>query len=155
GTGALQLELGERALVEQRHRFARRLGLLRRMRPPGLRAPAVALVGLGAEPERPLPAGADAEAGAGRRQAVVQGGAAHAARRRVLTVGPVHGVVQAQRLHGAVAQEARIGLEGLRAANVDVVEVERRFAFRDPLRHYLADARRRRDADGVEAGGDV
>ena len=87
-------------------------------------------------------------------QPVVERRAAHAAGGGVLPVGPVHGVEQAQRLGGAVAQVGAVALERVQPAHVDVGEVDRHAAVADPFRQHLAGAARALDADRVEAGGD-
>ena len=124
---------------------------------PVLAAPAIAIDGLLARrrvPVRALPAHDLAEAGAARGEPVVQHALPHVARGRRLLEGPVHGVQPADHLHGARAQERGIGLKRRHAADVHVPEVHRRLAAHDPLRHRLAGARPRGDADRVEARGD-
>jgi len=157
GVGALDQELGEGRHVEQADRLAHRLVL-----GGGVGEPVLALVAVGVcrldalrgEPIGPLPARRLAEAGAARRQALVQRRGAHAAPGRRLVVGPVHGIELAEGFRRPLAQVARVVLERHHAADVDVGHVHRRVAPDDPLGDHLAGAAGRLDADRVEAGGD-
>src|SRR5579872_6477902 len=115
------------------------------MREPVL--PPVAVLVARCAPRRAEPVGAlvarhFAEAGARGPQALVERGAAHAARALRLAERPVHGVEETQGLDGTVAQIAAVPLEGRTAADVDVPEVERRVAVDDPVRQHLAGAAR-------------
>src|SRR5207248_1520610 len=88
-----------------------------------LAAVAVGVARLGARGRKPvgaLVARYLAEARAGGREPVVDDGLAHPARRLGLTVRPVHGVQEAERLHRTLAQVAGVALKRRAAADVDV-----------------------------------
>ena len=85
---------------------------------------------------------------------LVQRRAADAARRCHLPVREMVGVEQAERLGDALLQVAPVLLERLRAADVDLPQVEWRFAVVDPLRQRHAGAAGGNDADGVVARRD-
>ena len=158
GLGPLQTKLAERGLVEEPHGLPHRLVLGRSARKPVLAPVAVAVDRFHARrrvPVRALPAHHHAEAGAAVGEPVVEHALAHAAGCDRLKIRPVDGVERADHLHRAVAQVARVRLEGRHAADVDIPEIHRRLAAHDPLRHCAAGACPRRDADGVEAGRDV
>src|SRR5207244_4222089 len=71
-----------------------------------------------------------------------------------LLARPAHRVVQAERFAGASCERLAVRGERREAADVDVPQVTRRFAFDDPFGDQPAGAARVRDAGRVEAGGD-
>src|SRR5437762_2882605 len=65
---------------------------------------------------------------------------------------PPHCVMQPQRLDGAVGKMAAIRMEGREAADVDIEDIERRFAVDDPFRDQPAGATCVRNAGRIETG---
>ena len=79
-------------------------------------------------------------AGTEAGQAVVERRVAYAAGRLDLAERPVHGVQQAESLHGTIVEVAPVGLEGLHASDVDVPQVHRWPTVDHPLGQHLAGA---------------
>ena len=107
----------------------------------GIVEPVLALPGIpvlrchafGCEPVGAFPAGGRTEAGTACLQLLMNGRAAHAARRDRLQIGKVVGIQQAQGLADTFLQVEPVLLERLHAADIDLPQVERRFAVVDPL----------------------
>ena len=126
GVAALDADLAEGREVEEADAGAHGLVLLGDMVEPGLPPPAVAPLrrlaagarGLGQEPGGALPAGRLGEAGAARREPLVQRRGAHAARAHRAAIGELVGVVQAEGLADAVGEVGAVALERLAAADV-------------------------------------
>ena len=162
GIGALDADLAERRHVEQGDAGAHGGVLGGGVVEPVLALPAVAVFGLlalgagalGQIPERALPAGGLAEAGAARFQPLVERRVAHAARGLVVAIGEVVGVEQAERLGDAIDKVGLVALEREHAADVDAHQVHGGLAGMHPFGQRLAGAAGGLDADGVEAGGD-
>ena len=156
--GAGHHDLAEAALVDQPDALAHRPMLVRRILEPVLAPPGILVPGLDPfrrVPVGTLPAGGLPEAGPARREPVVEGRPADAARRRELPEGPAHVVEEAQPLDDALLEIAGVPLERLHPARVDLPQVHARMAVDDPLGEHLAGAARRPDADRVEPAREV
>ena len=131
--------------------------LLGRVREPVLTAVRVLVArldALGGVPVRALPAGHLAEARAARREPVVERRAADASRGLHLPERPVHLVQQPQGLGRPLVEVPAVALEGHEPPDVHLPQVHRRVAVHDPVGDRAPGAAARREAHGVEAGGD-
>src|SRR5690606_33862642 len=104
------------------------------------------------EPVRALPPADLAEDGALGIELRMERRAAHASSGRLLAIGEMVGIEQAERLLRAFVKVVPVALEGLVAADIDVAEVEGLLARLHPFGERHAGAPGRLDADGVEAG---
>src|SRR5712692_3799636 len=144
---ALELELGERGLVEDGHRLARGPVLGRGLREPVLAAEGVD--GLRLDPVRGEPVGAlPAHLGP-------EAGAAQPAPARELAVRERDIVVHAHDLADPLAQEATVAMKRREAPDIRRPEIHGRAVLDDPLRQRLPRPARGRDAARAEAGADI
>ena len=90
------------------------------------------------EPIRPFPAGNLAKDRTPGLQMRMQRRAPHAARGRHLPIGIMVGVQQAQSLRHPFFQILTVALERLRPADINLPQIERSFAFHDPMRQSHA-----------------
>ena len=141
GVRSLDEQLGQRGLVEQRRSLPARPMLGSRVLEPVLATECV-LVGrlhaLGCVPVGSLPAAAFAMAGTEVGQTVVERRVAYTAGRLDLAKWPVHGVQQAESLHGTIVEIAPVGLEGLHASDVYVPQVHWWPTVDHPLGQHLS-----------------
>ncbi len=155
---AIDQQLCEGGLIEQRDAFASRARLARLGIEPGgpaefqRRGQRITVFG---EPRGPLPAHAGAELGAGLGETIVQRTLAQPARRVRLSSRVGDGVVQGERLRNARAKKSLIGVEGREAADVHRPQIARRCALDDPLRQRPARAAAAGDTHRVHAAAHV
>ena len=112
----------------------------------------LAVVGI---PVGTFPAGGLAPHCASGVDPIVQGRQANASSRLVLPERPVHCVQKSEALGDPVLQIGLVGLEGLRSADVDRVEIHRWVLVGDPVGECPTDTACRLDSDRVETGGDI
>ncbi len=157
GVAPFDPDLAKAGHVEQAHPVAHRQMFRALVVEPVLPFPRIAVFAflpVAREPVGALPSRHLSEHRTARLQVFVQRCAPHPARSFDLPVGEVIGIKQAQRFGHPFLQIAAVALKRLRAADVHFPQVERRFAFGDPMRQRHTRPARTRDPDRVVAGGD-